>query len=69
MIFGGIPFYLDMLDNELPFTVNVDRLFYGNDAPLRKEYDFLFRSLFKKSVSYQKVVTLLSKKLSQLSAE
>ena len=69
MIFGGIPFYLDMLDNELPFTVNVDRLFYVNDAPLRKEYDFLFRSLFKKSVSYQKVVTLLSKKLSGLTRE
>ena len=64
MIFGGIPYYLDMLNNELPLSVNVDALFFAEDAPLRAEYDFLFRSLFKKSVNYQKVVEYLSKKLS-----
>ena len=64
MIFGGIPYYLDMLNNELPLSVNVDALFFAEDAPLRAEYDFLFRSLFRKSVNYQRVVEYLSKKLS-----
>lgn len=69
MIFGGIPFYLDMLDNELPLSVNVDRLFFGVDAPLRREYDFLFRSLFKISDNYKKVVDLLAKKLTGLTRD
>lgn len=63
MIFGGIPYYLDMLDNDLPLSVNVDILFFSEEAPLRTEYDFLFRSLFKKSVSYHKVVEFLAEKL------
>lgn len=64
MIFGGIPFYLDMLDSEIPFSANVDILFFATKGPLRNEYDFLFRSLFKISTNYQKVVEFLAKKLS-----
>ena len=63
MIFGGIPYYLDMLSKNKPLTVNVDNLFFDIDAPLRTEYDFLFRSLFIKSSNYRKVVEFLSKKL------
>lgn len=66
MIFGGIPYYLDMLNSELPLSVNVDRLLFAEDAPLRHEYDFLFRSLFKKSENYQKIVEILARKLSGL---
>ena len=69
MIFGGIPYYLDMLENEFPLSVNVDRLFFSDDAPLRMEYDFLFRSLFKISENYQKVVELLAKKMIGLSRD
>lgn len=69
MIFGGIPYYLDLLDNQLPLSVNVDNLFFSVDAPLRLEYDFLFRSLFKNSTSYQKVIESLSKKLSGLTRD
>ena len=69
MVFGGIPYYLDMLDADLPLSVNIDRLFFGDDAPMRMEYDFLFRSLFKISENYQKVVELLSKKLKGLTRD
>ena len=69
MVFGGIPYYLDMLDNELPLSVNIDTLFFGSDAPLRTEYDFLFRSLFKISDNYQKIVELLAKKLTGLTRD
>jgi len=64
MIFGGIPYYLDMMDKELPFSANVDELLFSSNAPLKNEYDFLFRSLFKDSGNYRRVIELLSKKLS-----
>lgn len=63
MILGGIPYYLDMLSRKYPLSVNIDSLFFDTDAPLRTEYDFLFRSLFIKSTNYRKVVEFLSKKL------
>lgn len=62
MIFGGIPYYLDMLEKGLPFEQNVDNLFYRNGAPLRTEYEFLFRSLFKSSTIYRQVVEAVAKK-------
>lgn len=62
MIFGGIPYYLDMLERGLPFEQNIDNLFYRKGAPLHTEYDFLFRSLFKSSTIYRQVVETLAKK-------
>lgn len=63
MILGGIPYYLDMLDKDLPLSVNIDRMFFTEKAPLRTEYEFLFRSLFKGAGSYRKIIELLSTKL------
>ena len=62
MIFGGIPYYLDMLEKGLPFKQNIDNLFFRQGAPLRTEYEFLFRSLFKSSTTYRKVVEVIAKK-------
>ena len=66
MIMGGIPYYLDMMETNLPLSRNIDRLFFGKDAPLRNEYTFLFRSLFKESKLYQNIVETLSTKLKGL---
>ena len=63
MIFGGIPYYLDMLEKGLPFDVNIDRLFFAEGAPLVNEFDFLFRSLFKESSIYKKTVEILATRL------
>lgn len=60
MIFGGIPYYLDMLEKGIPFEQNIDNLFFRTGAPLRTEYDFLFRSLFKSSSIYRQVVEVLA---------
>ena len=43
MIFGGIPFYLEMLDPLKPLSANIDALFFSDKAPLETEYEFLFR--------------------------
>ena len=69
MIFGGIPYYLDMLDNEKPLSVNIDLLFFSEGAPLATEFDFLFRSLFKESSNYRRVIEFLSTKLIGLTRE
>lgn len=60
MIMGGIPYYLDMLDPSLPFDSNIDELFFPMNAPLKNEYDFLFRTLFKNAQLYRRVVELVA---------
>lgn len=62
MILGGIPYYLDMLEKGLPFSQNIDNLFFRQGAPLRTEYEFLFRSLFKSATVYRQVVDTLAVK-------
>jgi hypothetical protein len=62
MILGGIPYYLDMLDPAQPFDGNFDSLFYAEGAPLRAEYNFIFRSLFGDSELCDGVVKALARK-------
>lgn len=63
MILGGIPYYLDMLIKGMPFDICIDDLFFKQNAPLRTEFDFLFRSLFKDSKIYRNVVLTLATRL------
>lgn len=63
MILGGIPYYLDMLENGTPIDTMIDRLFFEQGAPLKGEFDFLFRSLFKDSNIYRNVIEALSSKM------
>lgn len=67
MILGGIPYYLDMLEVGRPLDESIDRLFFAQGAPLANEFEFLFRSLFKDSKNYRRVVEVLSTKLKGMS--
>lgn len=69
MILGGIPYYLDMLVKGNPLNKCIDDLFYREGAPLRGEYDFLFRSLFKDSKIYRDVVETLADKMKGMSRQ
>ncbi len=62
MIMGGTPYYLQMLQRGLSLDQNVDNLFFAQNAELREEYNFLFRSLFNDSSIYRNVVETLSRK-------
>lgn len=62
MILGGIPYYLDMLIKDQPLDVSIDDLFFRQGAPLRNEFDFLFRSLFNESRIYKETVSVLASK-------
>ena len=62
MVIGGMPLYLQMLDRGLSLSQNVDNLFFIQNAPLYREYDFLFRSLFNETALHRQVVETLAGK-------
>jgi AAA+ ATPase superfamily predicted ATPase len=64
MIMGGIPYYLHLLDRSMSLAQNVDRLFFAPNALLKDEFDTLYKSLFKKSEDYVKIIAALSKRRS-----
>lgn len=61
MIFGGIPFYLDLLNPALSLVQNVNELFFNKNAILKNEFNQLFRSAFKNPEEVKKIVLSLSK--------
>jgi AAA+ ATPase superfamily predicted ATPase len=69
MIFGGIPFYLEMFEKGLSISQNVDNLLYKEDAPLKNEFAFLYASLFKNYESHLKIVEALSVKTKGLTRD
>jgi len=60
MTFGGIPYYLGLLDKDLSLTENIDTLFFDGDKPLSKEYNRLYKSIFKESDKYKAVIKALA---------
>lgn len=62
MIVGGTPYYLSKIERKESLAQNIDRLFFHHTGELRNEYEFLFRSLFKDSTLYRRVVELLATK-------
>lgn len=60
MITGGIPYYLSLLDNGQGLPENIDRLFFSTDGELRREYQRLYRSLFKEPEPYMRIIQLLA---------
>ncbi len=62
MILGGTPYYLQLLQKGYSLSQNIDLLFFSENAELRDEYGFLFRSLFNDSAIYRATVELLSRK-------
>jgi uncharacterized protein len=60
LIFGGIPFYLDLLKPGESVTQAVDRLFFRSNAELKSEFKELFMTLFNDSKVYHDTVSLLA---------
>ena len=62
MIFGGIPYYLSLMDKRLSVAQNVDRLIFSHRGELRNEKTVLFRSLFLHSDDYVAIIDAISSK-------
>lgn len=69
MMFGGIPYYLSLMDERLSLYQNIDTLYFEHDAPLRNEYDNLYRSLFRKADRHIQVIEALAQKGKGLTRE
>lgn len=67
MILGGIPYYLDMLDERLSLAQNINELLFRPNGLLTHEFSNLYAALFKNSEDYIKVVEALSKKKTGIS--
>ncbi len=59
MVFGGVPYYLSLLDNRRSLAQNIDWLYFRKNAELRNEYHRLYSSLFRSPDSYLKIIEIL----------
>ena len=62
MIFGGIPYYLNLLDKRLSLAQNVDELIFNENGELHFEINHLFSSLFKHSSIHSSIIDELAKR-------
>lgn len=62
MVFGGVPYYLSLMNPQQGVVQNVDRLIFSATGELRTEKENLFKSLFKHSEDYVSIIEALSAK-------
>ena len=63
MIFGGIPYYLNLFDKRMSLAQNVDNLIFDVNGQLHNEYNILFSSLFKNAEkNHVKIIESLAAK-------
>ena len=68
MFFGGIPFYLSLLDIKESLVQNVDRLCFARGGALRLEFDELYNALFIHADKYVDIVRLLAERRSGMTS-
>lgn len=61
MAFGGIPYYLSLVQRGESLMQSLDRLYSKHTGILHMEYERLFASLFRVPESYMNIISILSK--------
>ncbi len=61
MVFGGIPYYLNLLDSRLSLTQNINEMCFKEYGDLHDEYNNLFYSLYDKPEKHMAILEMLSK--------
>lgn len=61
MAFGGVPFYMNKLRNDLSLTDNIDRLFFANEN-IHEEFKDVYAGLYSSKEKYVEIVKALGKK-------
>lgn len=69
MAFGGIPYYLSLLNKEESLAQNIDRLFFRSDGEMRREFHRLYKTLFTNPDPYITIIEALFNKKKGLSRE
>ena len=60
MVFGGIPYYLSLIEPSESISMAIDRLLFSQQGELRDEYRRLFASLFTNPEPYIAIVKALA---------
>ena len=69
MIMGGVPYYWTLLDRSLSLPQNIDRIFFKEDAPLKDEFEYLYRALFNNPEKYIEIINAFGRKKAGLTRE
>ena len=69
MALGGVPFYWHQLKRGASMSGSIDSLFFAKSAPLRGEFDELFRSLFRRPEPYVRIVEALGRRKAGMTRE
>lgn len=69
MVLGGVPFYLNEIEQGKSAFQEIDRLAFSKNGLLISEYDNLYRSLFNHAERHMDIIELLARKNSGLSRE
>ena len=62
MVTGGIAYYLSLMDPHESLAQNIDRLFFGDDGELKREFERLYKTLFSSPDPYVSIVEALFRK-------
>ena len=60
-VFGGVPYYLSLVDKQLSFEENVTQMFFKVDGNLYDEPNFLMKEEFRKPAIYNSVIMAIAK--------
>ena len=60
MIMGGVPYYWEHLERGKSLAQNIDAIFFAEDAPLKREFEYLYASLFRHPADYLAIVSALA---------
>lgn len=69
MVFGGVPFYWSFLQKGLSLAQNIDAVLFAENAPLKKEFEYLYASVFKNPEVYLKIIEALGSKKAGMTRE
>ena len=67
MALGGIPYYLNYIEAGKTSDQNIQKIIFNPNAPLRKEFNKLFASLFKQSEAYITLIKIIASKRNGIS--
>ena len=62
MAFGGVPYYLAMLDKGKSLSQNIDELLFAPDGQLHDEYKNLYQSMFRNAENHLAIVSAIATK-------
>ncbi|HEU5282132.1 MAG TPA: hypothetical protein VFU82_09160 [Gammaproteobacteria bacterium] len=62
MAVGGIPYYLNHVEEKKTAGQNIQYLYFSKNAPLQDEFRKLFDSLFENADAYKELIQLIAVK-------